>query len=215
MSGTGQFNPAAVRIVDFNSTNRNLLVRGTSAFGAQIVGTGVAFTVSDLVQAIQNDPNYASTGIQISANPFVIDICLIGFGVGSNDQEYVASELTWFTTESPSMPGVPDGNYPLYIQSTQPGNSGVMVYWPVNAIGGCPPCSVGGSWPAATASSILPGATNYNFAGLISTIAAALNNQTAQLPQGGYRTPPCSRPEYVSRRPDSERDRLCSLRLRR
>jgi hypothetical protein len=182
--GHGNFIPGAVRIVDYDTTTNNVLVRGSSAFGA------ADFVIGDLVTAIQQDVNYSdltAAGITIGSNPLVIDFCLIGFAPDSKDNRIVDAETTWFVTETPSLNGL-SGPYPVYIPSTISGNNGVMVFWPVQAIGGTAPAGAGQPWQVSPENSIGSGTTEFDFSGLIRAVRAALTNTntglSAQLPSG-------------------------------
>lgn len=197
--GHGDFISQAVRIVDYDATNNNLLVRGSSAFGAKVKGTGsetdgshsTPFVMADLISAIQNDTNYSSlpAAVQgaITASSMVIDFCLIGFVDGHKDQRIVNTEANWFSASPPALNGG-SGPYPTYIPSNNNNNSGTMVYWPIQSIGfhahHLLPVAAKDTWPSSPASSILPGDDNtgFNFAGLVPAIHHALSNQVNKLP---------------------------------
>ncbi|WP_110971991.1 hypothetical protein [Pseudomonas huaxiensis] len=181
--GHGKFIPGSVRVVDYNSYFNNILVRGSSAFGAT-KEDGDSFVIADLVSAIQDDVNFASTGITLSTNPMVIDICLIGFG-SDKDRKIVESEIAWFADNIPTPKG-DSGPYPVYVAAT---NSGVaagttMMYWPIQALGSPLLETVGATWNPSPANSIGPGTSNegFDYSALVPAIWNALNNQTANLP---------------------------------
>ncbi|MFD2643450.1 hypothetical protein [Pseudomonas japonica] len=181
--GHGNFIPGSVRVVDYNSYFNNILVRGSSAFGAK-TEAGDPFVIADLIAAIKSDENFASTGITLSANPMVIDFCLIGFG-SEKDQKIVESEIAWFAEGSPT-PNGNSGPYPVYFSAT---NSGVaagttMMYWPIQALGSSLLQSVGATWNPSPANSIGPGTSNegFNYSALVPAIWNALQNQTPNLP---------------------------------
>lgn len=198
--GHGDFMSQAVRIVDYDTTNNNLLVRGSSAFGAKVKGTGSEtdgthskpFVMADLISAIQSDSNYSSLPVAvqgaITASSMVIDFCLIGFVEGHKDQRIVNTEVSWFNASPPTLNGS-SGPYPTYIDSTANNNSGMMVYWPIKSIGfhahHALPTVAGQAWPAGCTSGIITALadnTGFNFAGLIPAIRNALTNNTANLP---------------------------------
>jgi len=175
--GNGTFVPGSVRVVDYDTSNNNILIRGSSSFGAANFPS-----ISLLVTAITQDPNFSSTNIDLSSNPLVIDFCLIGFGPGSKDQGIVDAELTWFTPSPPVLNGS-SGPYPVCITSSISANPGTMVYWPIQAIGGTAPTTAGEPWPVSPANSIGDNpTTQFNFAGLVPAIRNALINNTAALP---------------------------------
>lgn len=183
-SGTGLFDHGAVRVVDYNSSYNNILVRGCSAFGA-LRSDGEPVSLSHLVKVIQHDVNFASTGITLGSSPMVIDICLIGFGSGDKDEGIVQNEIGWFT-DSAQFPNGNSGPYPVYFSATKPGITAgtTMIYWPIQALGGTPPSGIGGTWSISPANTIGPGVDNegFNFSGLIWAIRNALQGQTASLP---------------------------------
>lgn len=183
--GHGNFIPGSVRVVDYNSYFNNILVRGSSAFGAKTT-SGDPFVLSDLTSAIEADENFSSTGITLSANPMVIDICLIGFG-SEKDQKIVESEIAWFADGIPT-PNGNQGPYPVYISAS---NSGIapgttMMYWPIQALGSPMLETVGATWSPSPANSIGPGTDNegFNYSALVPALWNALQNQTANLPGG-------------------------------
>lgn len=176
--GHGFFQPGSVRVVDYDNSNNNnnILVRGSSAFGAINQATGQPFALSDLISAIQADANFSATGITLSATPMIIDFCLIGYG-SHKDEHIVEAEIKWFTGSDPSpIPPGNGGSYPYYYQSSASGNPNTMFFWPVQSIGGTPPETAGGSWNPSPSPSIESGSSNCNFAGLIPAIRAALTN---------------------------------------
>lgn len=173
--GHGNFISESVRVVDYDTTNNNILVRGSSAFGAS------GFTISDLTTAIKADPNFTGTGIQLAKNPLVVDFCLIGFAPGHKDDRIVSSEMTWFTDTPPTLNGE-SGPYPIYIPSAIATNPGIMVYWPIQAIGGTPPTTANGTWPVSPANSIGSGSTQFNYSGLVPAIRNTLTNNIKSLP---------------------------------
>jgi hypothetical protein len=172
--GHGNFIKGSVRVVDYDSTSKNILIRGSSAFGAK------KFKMSDLISAIEADANFSGTGITLSSNTQIIDFCLIGFFKGHKDQLIVNTEMGWFTNMPPTLNGK-GGPYPTYIPATAP-STNCMVYWPIQAIGGTPPTSTGGNWNPSPASSIGDGAGDFNYEGLVPAIRAALTNNTNALP---------------------------------
>ncbi len=177
--GDGSFVSGSVRVVDYNSYFNNILVRGSSAFGAS------NFVMSDLITAIKADPNFAATNITLNPNPMVIDFCLIGFGVGSKDERIVDAEMKWFSDTPPSINGNV-GPYPSYIPASKEGiTSGTtMVYWPIQALGSPLLTKVGATWDPSPAHSIGAGSdgTGFNYQNLILAIWNALQNQTANIP---------------------------------
>jgi len=181
MHGDGQFITGAVRIVDFDLANNNVLVRGSAALGTP------GFEIDQLTNAITNDSNYSfvkDKGIILQQDPLVIDFCLIGFSPGSKDNNIVDAELGWFTSNLPTLNGE-GGDYPNYIPSTISGHQGVMVYWPILAVASPPPCAVNDTWAGSgPADSIGSGPNQFNFSGLIPAIRNALTNQISLLPQG-------------------------------
>lgn len=188
--GTGQFVSESVRVVDYNSKNSNLLVRGSAAFGAN------NFEMSDLVSAIEADKNYGSTGITLGSNPMIVDFCLIGYGP-SNDKDHniVGAEVQWFDPAGTTPSGDSPGTYPVCIAA--PSGSGVMVYWPVLAIGGEPPTTSGGSWDRAAAVGVSIGASGYDFAGLVPAIFNALSNNPSKISGFPASTPITNAVVYV------------------
>lgn len=179
--GTGNFVPGSVRIIDFDSTNSNLLVRGSSAFGAG------NFTMDAFISAIQSAPSYAQTGITLSSStpPLIIDFCLIGFGPPNHkDKRIVTAEAHWFSDSAPELDGT-SGPYPTLVASTGSGN--LMVYWPILAIPSAPTAS-GGSWSNTQVVNIsitaMSDNSGFNFSHLVPTIRAALTNQTGAI--AGY-----------------------------
>lgn len=183
--GHGEFIHGSVRVVDYNSYFNNILVRGSSAFGAK-TETGDAFTMADLISAITSDVNFASTGIKLSANPLVIDFCLIGFG-SEKDEKIVKSEIDWFAADS-TLPSGNEGPYPTYYSASNSGvtSGSTVVYWPIQALGTPLLTTVGATWNPSPANSIGPGTSNegFNYSALVPAIWNALNNQTANLPSG-------------------------------
>lgn len=187
--GTGTFIPSSVRVVDYNSGNNNILVRGSAAFGATNVSTGAAFAIEDLINAIKADPNFAGTGITLPTNPsvnppFIIDICLVGFGSGDQtDQSIVQNELAWFAASPPVIEGTtpPSPPYPVIINSTITNHPGIMVYWPILSIGA--PLTNTQSWPTPAENASIPQSIEpgyYNYDGLIPAIRFALFNDLNQ-----------------------------------
>jgi hypothetical protein len=175
--GHGHFQPKSVRVVDYDTANNNVLVRGSSAFGAK------GFTMDQLIAAIKVDPNFKSIkGIKLAAKPMVIDFCLIGFVPGHKDARIVKAELGWFNP-SAIMPSGGGGPYPNYFQSVDQGNPGVMVYWPIRSLaGGSAPTAAGGTWSTTPKPSIGNSGTDFNFMGLIPAIRNALTNKVVNLP---------------------------------
>ncbi|MFT6053329.1 MAG: hypothetical protein ACJAS3_000031 [Roseivirga sp.] len=174
--GTGNFVPGSVRIIDFDKNHNNLLVRGSSAFGAE------NFTMDTFVSTIQSAPNYASLQATCSPTPMIIDFCLIGFGpTNHKDQRIVTAEEKWFNSKATLVNGS-RGPYPTCVASTD--NTHVMVYWPILSIGGTVPTTEGGSWSTAAAvgPSLLPANNGFDFSGLVPAIRAALTNQTSSIP---------------------------------
>lgn len=186
--GTGGFISGSVRIVDYSSANTNVLIRGSAAFGAS------NFQMADLLTAITQDPNFSSlpTSIQKNINNAlqqqtslnVIDFCLIGFSADSKDQNIVEAEAQWFGGSIPQSAG-DTPPYPYYLTSPNQ-DTGTMVFWPVQTFSPNP-CQQGGTWgnPPYPDISILPSVQEqdgWNFAGLVSTIYAALSNDTADMP---------------------------------
>ncbi|WKE66569.1 hypothetical protein PVT67_04780 [Gallaecimonas kandeliae] len=176
--GHGTFVPGSVRIVDFSRANGNLLVRGSSAFGAK------GFTLDQLISAIKADKNYAATGIELGEDPMVVDFCLIGFGPDNHkDKHIVEAEVAWFaaTTPPPAVNG-DTGPYPSCIASASAAQ--LMFYWPILSIGGTPPTQAGGSWSGAAAvAQSVTNAADFHYAGLVPAIRAALCNQPAAVPK--------------------------------
>jgi hypothetical protein len=181
--GDGSFVTGSVRVVDFDATNKNVLIRGSSAFGT------AGFAITDLIGAINADVNFKEAGITLAANPMVIDFCLIGFapatqepGSGKHkehkDEKIVMAEVSWFTSDALTLNGN-SGPYPNYIPSTISANPGMMVYWPIQAIGGTAPTTEGGAWPVSPANSIDDGTTQFDFSGLVPAIRSALINDTS------------------------------------
>ncbi|MBY0574391.1 MAG: hypothetical protein K2P84_11990 [Undibacterium sp.] len=179
--GDGSFVTGSVRVVDYDAANNNVLIRGSSAFGTR------GFTITDLTKAIAADVNFAATKIKLAANPMVIDFCLIGFAPATpepkgkkpkehKDEKIVMAEVSWFTDQPPTLNGNA-GPYPNYIPSTIAANPGMMVYWPIQSIGGVAPTSAGASWPVSPANSIGDGSTQFDFSGLVPAIRNALTNQ--------------------------------------
>lgn len=190
--GHGDFIAGSVRIVDFDTANNNVLVRGSSSFGTKVPATGNDFVIGDLISAIQSDVNYSSitkAGIKLHENPFVIDFCLIGFVAGHKDQHIVNAEMKWFTSTPPVLSGEA-GPYPVHIPSTNPDNPGMMVYWPIQAIGCKSPTQPKGTWAASPENSIGTGSagTGFDFSGLVPAIWFALTNNVpllqAKVPTG-------------------------------
>ena len=187
--GTGNFMPTSVRVVDYNSENNNILVRGSAAFGATNASTGAAFAIGDLISAIIADPNFSATGIRLPMNPsanppFIIDICLVGFGSGDlTDQSIVQNELAWFAASPPVIEGTtpPSPAYPVIINSTVTDHPGIMVYWPILSIG--PPLTSTQSWPTPAENASISQSIDsgyYNYEGLIPAIRYALFNDPNQ-----------------------------------
>ena len=136
----------------------------------------------------------------IGSNPLVIDFCLIGFagtatvpaparhhshsGGHHKDQHIVEAEMGWFTSSKFSVTG-DKPPYPVCIPSNT-SNPGLMVYWPILSLAaGIAPTSTSGSWPTPPSSatiSVEPGSGNYNYAGLIPAIYAALTNNPSGIP---------------------------------
>lgn len=183
--GTGNFVPGSVRIVDFDSSNGNLLVRGSSAFGAG------NFTMADFVAAIQAAPSYAQTRINLSSTPLIIDFCLIGFGPPNHkDHRIVEAEAGWFSAGSPPALVGDSGPYPTLVPTTA-SSGNLMVYWPVFSIGPPVPTAANGTWISSNThvvdlsikatTSTGPG---YDFSGLVPMIRAALTNASGAIP--GY-----------------------------
>lgn len=180
MHGNGSFISGSVRLVDYHNTsgsNYNVLVRGSSAFGA--LNGSQEFQVSDLIAAIQADSNFKQSGITLSDNPQIIDFCLIGFVPGHKDQHIVDAEMSWFTSNPPTLNGGA-GPYPTYVPASSGQN--MMIYWPIQAIGGNPPTQVNGTWNPSPVNSIGNGPGQFDYAGLIPAIRAALTNNTSELP---------------------------------
>lgn len=175
--GTGHFVPGSVRIIDYDSTHNNLLVRGSAAFGAD------NFSMDTLIETIQSAPNYADTGITPSSTAMVVDFCLIGYGPGNHkDQGIVAAELGWFNAPTPPTLNGCSGPYPTIAASAS--GDHVMVYWPVLSLGGTVPTSEGENWDSAHAvdASIEAASNGYDFAGLVPAIRHALSNQPSKIP---------------------------------
>ncbi|NWD71754.1 hypothetical protein HX870_29530 [Pseudomonas gingeri] len=181
--GDGSFIPGSVRVVDYNTFFNNILVRGSSAFGANIK-TDEPFAISDLVGAIKKDENFSSTGITLAANPMVIDFCLIGFG-SDKDKYIVEAEIKWFT-ENSTTPNGNSGPYPVYFSATNTGVTAgsTMMYWPIQALGTELLETVGATWNPSPANSIGTGTDKegFDYSGLIWAIWNALQGQTANLP---------------------------------
>ena len=189
--GTGQFVSESVRIVDYDSENNNLLVRGSAAFGAN------NFQISDLVSAIKADEYYKSIGITLGSNPMIVDFCLIGYGPSNTkDKNIVGAEVQWFDPTRTPPSGDSPGTYPICIASS---SGSVMVYWPVLAIGGEPPTTPGGKWDKATAASAEESidASGYNFAGLVPAMFNALSNKPSQIAGFPASTPITNAVVYV------------------
>ncbi|MFZ6757858.1 hypothetical protein ACO0K9_11675 [Undibacterium sp. Ji50W] len=177
-NGNGSFIAGSVRLLDYDIGNNNVLIRGSACFGTP------GFTIADLTQAIAQDPHFAAAktaGIRLASNPSVIDFCLIGFTPESKYQGIVDTELSWFTSKPPILNGE-SGPYPVYIPSAISNHPGMMVYWPIQAIGGTLPTTEGGAWPVSPGSSIGGDQTDFNYTGLISAIYHALNGNVANLP---------------------------------
>lgn len=175
--GTGNFVPNSVRIIDYNSSNKNLLVRGSSAFGAG------NFVLSDLIKAIKSAPNYSDIGFTVSDSPMIIDFCLIGFGPDNHkDKRIVHAEQAWFADTTPPALNGGAGPYPTITPGSTKGQ--YMIYWPIMAIGGTVPTAAGGNWNSAGAVdiSILADNNGFNFSGLVPAISSALNNDAAGIP---------------------------------
>lgn len=180
--GDGTFVSGSVCVVDYDATNNNILVRGSSAFGAS------NFAMSDLTAAITADPNFASTGITLKADPMVVDFCLIGFAPDavSKDQGIVYSEIGWFTGTVPPAPPATgpvkghSGPYPTYLNN--PSKNHVMVYWPVLSLAPGSPNTAGGTWEYSPALSIGAANDGFNFDDLIPAIKNALTNTVKDMP---------------------------------
>ncbi|WP_339133436.1 MAG: hypothetical protein WGN25_12765 [Candidatus Electrothrix sp. GW3-4] len=177
--GDGTLVDGSVRVVDYDETDNNLLVRGSSAFGA------TNFTMERFLKDIKNDHNFPSGKITLSDNPQIVDFCLIGFGIGSKDEKIVHAEISWFTSDKTSINGN-SGPYPTYISAT---NSGIasgttMVYWPIQSLDTKLLTAVCDTWSSSPANSIGQGSNNdgFDYTGLISAIWNALQNQVANLP---------------------------------
>jgi hypothetical protein len=173
--GTGNFVPGSVRIIDFDQDNNNLLVRGSSAFGAG------NFTMDTFVSTIQSAPNYAGLPATCSSTPMIIDFCLIGFGpTNHKDQRIVTAEEKWFNPKATLVNGS-SGPYPTCVASTD--NTHVMVYWPILSLGGTVPTTVGGGWSTAHAvdASLLSANNGFDFSGLVPAIRAALTNNPSSI----------------------------------
>jgi len=142
--GGGQqcFIPASVRVVDYDSTNNNILVRGSCAFGQHVcpAGSGSPFQFSDLINAITSTPQWSSlppevrTAISGATASNIIDFCLIG---SSQSFDSVQNEVNWFSgsTWSPndqvsSASSDSYSQFPNYINGM---GLGTMVYWPVSS----------------------------------------------------------------------------------
>ncbi|MBC3919050.1 hypothetical protein H8L32_16280 [Undibacterium sp. CY18W] len=178
MHGNGSFIAGSVRLLDYDTTNNNVLIRGSACFGTP------GFGIAELTQAIAQDTNFVAAkaaGISLSSNPVIIDFCLIGFAPNTKDQGIVYTEMTWFTNTPPTLNGE-SGPYPVYIPSAIADNPGVMVYWPIQAIGGTAPTATGETWPVSPATSIGADQTDFNYTGLISAIYHALTGNVAALP---------------------------------
>ncbi len=176
--GHGLFQPGSVRVVDYDRVNNNILIRGSSAFGAMNFPTS---NVKALITAIQDDINFKSTGVTLN-NPMIIDFCLIGYG-SHKDEKIVKAEIKWFTGTAPtSMPPGNGGLYPFYFHSKAHLNPNTMIFWPVQSIGGLPPDKVSGRWQVLPTPSIEPGSGNCNFAGLIPAIHNVLVNKIGAIP---------------------------------
>lgn len=182
--GTGTFVPGSVRIIDFDSTSSNLLVRGSSAFGAG------GFKLKQLVDTIKALPAYAQTGITLSDTPQIIDFCLIGFGPPNHkDKRIVTAEAEWFSSTPPALTG-DSGPYPTLVP-TAASSGNLMVYWPVFSIGPPVPTAANGAWDSDNlhvvhlsidaSTSTGPG---YDFSSLVPMIRAALTNASGAIP--GY-----------------------------
>lgn len=182
--GDGTFVPGSVCVVDYDSTNNNILVRGSSAFGAS------NFAMSDLITAITNDANFTSTGITLQPAPMVVDFCLIGFAPDtvSKDQGIVYSEIGWFTGSVPPAPPPTgpvkghSGPYPTYINNES--KTHIMTYWPVLSLAPGSPNTAGGTWEYSPALSIAAANDGFNFDGLVPAIKNALTNNVAHMPSG-------------------------------
>lgn len=178
--GDGTLVSGSIRVVDFDATNNNILIRGSAAFGA------TNFSMSKLIADIKADVNFGSTGITLSVNPHIVDFCLIGFG-SEKDQNIVKAENAWFTSEKLNVNGN-SGPYPTCISSNRNDDShtNVMVYWPIQSIGDgpdgmLPPTVAGESWPVSPANSVGDGATQFNFAGLVPAIRNAVTNKPKEI----------------------------------
>ena len=197
--GIAQFVPGSVRIVDYDSTNNNVLIRGSSAFGTTVDGTSTMFTMANMISAIQADANFSELPASIQTNlnsttPAVIDFCLIGFG-SHKDEKLVTSEVQYFAPNAAIPDGTPPATanyYPYYINSTTGADSpGVVAYWPVQSFGVSQAiCSAGDTWgtgiyPDLSILSTCQGQNGWNFAGLVPAVRAALTNQISALPSGG------------------------------
>lgn len=182
--GDGTFVKGSVCIVDYDAENRNILVRGSSAFGA------TNFKMSDLISTIKGATFYKETGINLSSNPMVVDFCLIGFAPDqvSKDQGIVYSEIGWFTgTVPPPPPAVGpvkghSGPYPTYINDSSLNH--IMAYWPVLSLAPGSPNTTGGTWEYSPALSISADNNGFNFDGLVPAIRNALTNNITDLPAG-------------------------------
>lgn len=176
MHGHGKFIPKSVRVVDYDTANNNILVRGSSAFGVH------GFKMSQLIAAIKVDSNFPTGRITLSDTAQIVDFCLIGFVPGHKDQRIVDAEMGWFTGSPPVLTlNGEAGPYPTYVPATTP-SANMMVYWPIQAIGGTPPTTVGGTWNPSPANSIGNGTTQFDYSGLVPAIRNALTNNTTALP---------------------------------
>jgi hypothetical protein len=178
--GDGNFYPGTVRLVDYDKTSGNVLVRGGAAFGA------ANFTMAGLIRAIQRDPNFSNlpSDIQnkLGTHSSVTDFCLIGFGPDTPDQGYVQNEVDYFNSSARLPSGTPSQSepYPVYVHASPSRSLGTMVYWPVQSFDGFP-CALKGNWTGAPYPDLsilasVSGQPGYNFAGLVPAISDALTN---------------------------------------
>jgi len=144
--GGGQcFYYDSVRVVDFDSVNNNILVRGSCAFGQPVCTPGSGtFEMSDLMSAINAWPGFQQLPPAVRAQftttqtPNVIDFCLIGSSSSFNSVENEVNSFSGSSWLPNDQVGPADSKsysqFPNYIQGTGQGTiQGTMVYWPVSS----------------------------------------------------------------------------------
>lgn len=182
--GTGNFVFDSVRIVDYDATNNNVLVRGSAAFGGKYKNK--PFKFSDLVSAVQADANYGEIGFNVSDSFVVFDFCLIGYGPSNTkDKNIVAAEAEWFGGSGSQLNGLyaPGVSYPEIITDGSDGNQ--MIFWPVQALGpGCP-TTTGGHWTNTADVNNTMNTDGYRFKDLPDSLHYVLTNQASKVPNLG------------------------------